>query len=78
LWSGDGYDPKEAFGRTQHQLDTSSTHQRWLSGEIRKEILPFPAEEMTARPISKQINKPENNDPSVLEDGKMEHVGRLI
>jgi hypothetical protein len=33
---------------------------------------------MTARPISKRINKPENNDSSVLEAGEMEHVGRLI
>jgi len=36
------------------------------------------SEEMTARPISKRINKPENNDPSVLEAGEMEQVGRLI
>jgi putative SOS response-associated peptidase YedK len=41
------------------------THEQWLSGESGKEILrPFPAKEMTARPISKRINKPENNDPS--------------
>jgi hypothetical protein len=33
---------------------------------------------MTARPISKRINKPENNDPSVLEEGEMEQAGRLI
>jgi SOS response associated peptidase (SRAP) len=50
------------------------THKQWLSGEFGKEILrPFPAEEMTARPISKRINKPENNDPSVLEEGEMEN-----
>ena len=55
------------------------THDAWLSGESGKEILrPFPANEMTARAISKRINKPENNDPSVLEAGEMEHVGRLI
>jgi len=36
------------------------THEQWLSGESGKEILrPFPANEMTARPISKRINKPE-------------------
>jgi putative SOS response-associated peptidase YedK len=46
---------------------------------VRKEILrPFPADEMTARPISKRINKPENNDPSVLEAGETEQVGRPI
>jgi putative SOS response-associated peptidase YedK len=57
----------------------TETHDAWLSGESGKEILrPFPANEMTARPISKRINKPENNDPSVLEAGEMEHVGRLI
>jgi putative SOS response-associated peptidase YedK len=55
------------------------THEQWLSGESGKEILrPFPAKEMTARLISKRINKPENNDPSVLEKGELEHVGRLI
>jgi putative SOS response-associated peptidase YedK len=55
------------------------THEQWLSGESGKEILrPFPAKEMTARPISKRINKPENNDPSVLEEGEVQQVGRLI
>ena len=55
------------------------THDAWLSGESGKEILrPFPANEMTARPISKRINKPENNDLGVLEAGEIEHVGRLI
>ncbi len=55
------------------------THEQWLSGEFGKEILrPFAAKEMTARPISKRINKPENNDPSVLEEGEIEQIGRLI
>jgi putative SOS response-associated peptidase YedK len=55
------------------------THEQWLSGESGKEILrPFAAKEMTARPISKRINKPENNDPSVLEEGEMEQIGLLI
>jgi putative SOS response-associated peptidase YedK len=55
------------------------THERWLSGESGKEILrPFPAKELTARMISKRINQPENNDPSVLEEGEMEQAGRLI
>jgi putative SOS response-associated peptidase YedK len=57
----------------------TETHDAWLSGESGKEILrPFPANEMTARPISKRINKPENNDLGVLETGEIEHVGRLI
>jgi putative SOS response-associated peptidase YedK len=45
------------------------THERWLSGESGQEILrPFPAKEMAARRISRRINKPENNDPSVLQE----------
>jgi putative SOS response-associated peptidase YedK len=55
------------------------THEQWVSGESGKEILrPIPAKQMTARPISKRINKPENNDPSVLEEGEMKQVGPLI
>jgi putative SOS response-associated peptidase YedK len=55
------------------------THDRWLTGEAGKEILrPFPAREMTARPISKRINKPENNDPGVLEEDEAEQTGQLI
>jgi putative SOS response-associated peptidase YedK len=55
------------------------THEQWLSGETGKGILrPFPAKEMTARLFSKRINKPENNDPSVLEEGEIEQVERLI
>jgi putative SOS response-associated peptidase YedK len=54
-------------------------HKQWLSGESGKEILrPFPAKEMTARPISKRINKPENNDPGVLEECEIEQFERLI
>jgi hypothetical protein len=41
----------------------------WLSSQTGKEILqPFTAKEMIARPISKRINKPANNNPSVLEE----------
>ena len=55
------------------------THDRWLSAEAGKEILrQFTAREMTAKVISKRINKPENNDPSVLEEDEMEQVERLI
>ena len=55
------------------------THEQWLSGGSGKEILrPFPAKEMTAKPISKRINRSEINGPSVLEEGEMEQVGRLI
>jgi putative SOS response-associated peptidase YedK len=55
------------------------THDRWLSGEAGKEVLrPFPAEEMKIRAVSTRINRPENNDPELLQEGEMEQVGRLI
>ena len=55
------------------------TRDRWLSGEAGKEVLrPFPDQEMKIRPVSTRINKPENNDPGLLEEGEMEQVGRLI
>jgi putative SOS response-associated peptidase YedK len=55
------------------------TRDAWLSGEAGKEILrPFPAEGMAAKVISRRINKPENNDPSVLEETEIEQTGRLI
>jgi hypothetical protein len=33
---------------------------------------------MAARRISRRINKPENNDPGVLEEDETEQTGRLI
>jgi putative SOS response-associated peptidase YedK len=56
----------------------AENHDAWLSGEGKEILRPFPANEMTARVISKRINKPENNDPSVLEEREMEQVERLI
>jgi putative SOS response-associated peptidase YedK len=54
-----------------HVILPPETHGGWLAGEAGKQILrPFPAHEMTVRPISKRINKPENNDPGVLEEGE--------
>jgi putative SOS response-associated peptidase YedK len=51
------------------------THEQWLAGESGKEILrPFAAKEMAARRISKRINKPENNDASVLDKDEMEQT----
>jgi hypothetical protein len=48
-------------------------------GEAGKEILvPFPAEAMKIRAVSRRVNKPEDNDPRLLEEGEMEEVGRLI
>ena len=43
-------------------------HDAWLSGEAGKEILiPFPADQMKVWPISPRVNKPENNDPQIIE-----------
>jgi putative SOS response-associated peptidase YedK len=57
----------------------TETHEQWLSGESGKEVLgSYPAKEMIAKPVSKRINKPENNDPSVLEEGEMEQLERLL
>jgi putative SOS response-associated peptidase YedK len=55
------------------------THERWLIREAGKEILlPFPTENMKIRPVSTRINKPENNDSGLFEEGEMEQIGRLI
>ena len=42
---------------------------RWLSDEIdpRDLMRPFPAEPMRIWPISTRVNKPENDDPSIVE-----------
>jgi len=54
-------------------------HDRWLTGDAGKEILrPFPAEAMKTRAVSNRVNKPENNDPGLIEEGEMEQVGPLI
>jgi len=75
-------EPNELVGQIHNRMPVIlplETHEQWLSGEGGKEILrPFPAEEMAARRISKRINKPENNDPSVLEEDEMEQTGRLL
>lgn len=75
-------EPNEMIAQIHNRMPVilpPETHDQWLSGEAGKEILrPFPAKEMTARVISKRINKPENNDPSVLGEGEMEQVERLI
>jgi hypothetical protein len=74
--------PNELVGQIHNRMPVilpPESHEQWPSGEGGKEILrPFPAEEMAARRISKRINKPENNDPSVLEEDEMEQTGRLI
>jgi putative SOS response-associated peptidase YedK len=41
----------------------------WLDDELDPGELmrPFPAEPMRMRPISTRVNKPENDDPSIVE-----------
>jgi putative SOS response-associated peptidase YedK len=75
-------EPNELVAQIHNRMPVilaPETHDAWLSGEPGKEVLgPYPAKEMTARVISKRINKPENNDPSVLEEGEMEQLERLL
>jgi putative SOS response-associated peptidase YedK len=45
-------------------------YDRWLSPldpDPRDLLVPFPSEPMTMWPISTRVNKPENDDPSILE-----------
>jgi putative SOS response-associated peptidase YedK len=46
-----------------------SDYLRWLGEEPdpRELMGPFPAELMRMWPISKRVNKPENDDPSIVE-----------
>ncbi|CAN5816214.1 SOS response-associated peptidase [soil metagenome] len=51
----------------------SELYDPWLDpkNDDREELLamlqPYPAEQMTAHPVSRYVNKPANNDPSVIE-----------
>ena len=75
-------EPNELVGQIHNRMPVilpAETHEEWLSGESGKEVLrPFPAQEMAAKRISKRINKPENNEPSVLEEYEMQQTERLI
>jgi putative SOS response-associated peptidase YedK len=44
-------------------------YNRWLSAEAdpRDLLRPFPVDPMRIWPISTRVNKPENNEPSLLE-----------
>jgi len=46
----------------------------WLGEEAdpRELMAPFPASPMRMWPISTRVNKPENDDPSILESIKLE------
>jgi len=49
---------------------------RWLSDEPdpRDLLRPFPADLMRMWPISTRVNKPENDDPSIIEAVEMKHT----
>jgi putative SOS response-associated peptidase YedK len=52
-------------------------HRSWLSGEAGKEVLiPFPADQMTAWPISAKVNSPANNDPEIVSPVELESWAR--
>ena len=48
---------------------SQSDYIRWLSEEAepRELLRPFPSEAMRMWPISTRVNKPENDDPSILD-----------
>jgi putative SOS response-associated peptidase YedK len=45
------------------------SYERWLSAEPdpRDLLITYPSEPMTMWPISTRVNKPENDDPSLLD-----------
>jgi putative SOS response-associated peptidase YedK len=49
---------------------------RWLSEESDPRALmrPFPADPMRMWPISTRVNKPENDDPSIAEPIRGDHL----
>ena len=51
----------------------TAAYERWLSEEpdLRDVMRPFPAEPMRMWPISTKVNKPENDDPSIIEPVKL-------
>jgi putative SOS response-associated peptidase YedK len=70
---GDHHDGRQRAGRRDsrpHAIDIApADYIRWLSddpdpGDLMR---PFPAEPMRMWPISTRVNKPENDDPSIVE-----------
>jgi putative SOS response-associated peptidase YedK len=75
-------EPNELVGQIHDRMPVilpPETDEQWLSEQTGKEILrPFPPEAMKIRAVSRRVNKPENDDPGILEKGEMEQVERLI
>jgi putative SOS response-associated peptidase YedK len=48
----------------------ASDYVRWLGeeGDPRELMRPFPSEAMRMWPISTRVNKPENDDPTILDE----------
>ena len=54
---------------TECQLLKPESYERWLGVEPDPHnlLITYPSEPMTIWPISTRVNKPENDDPSILE-----------
>ena|ERR1700737_658174 len=64
-------EPNEVMATIHNRMPVilpEAVHEAWLSGVAGKEILtPYPAEEMTAWPISTRVNSPRNNDAHIID-----------
>jgi len=66
-------DPEQRTAALRHGRGSlilaSIDYARWLSDEsdLRDLMVPFPAGLMRMWPISTRVNKPENDDPSIVE-----------
>jgi hypothetical protein len=66
------------LGRQAHRL-APEDYDRWLSPldpDPRELLVPYPAARMTMWPISTMVNKPENDDVSILE--RVDEPGGII
>jgi putative SOS response-associated peptidase YedK len=54
-------------GASWRALSTARAYTRWLTDDPRDLMRPVPAERMRMWPISTRINKPENDDPAIVD-----------
>ncbi len=66
-------EPNELVGRIHNRMPVilrKEDERNWLSATGEKELLgmlkPYPAEEMSCYPVSKQVNSPANDNPEVI------------
>jgi putative SOS response-associated peptidase YedK len=62
----------ELVGQVHDQMPAilePKSYDRWLGLEPDPHdlLISYPSEDMTIRPISTRVNKPENDDPSILD-----------